>query len=70
MTEFFGAFLSTFDMLISLVGNFLNGLVQILTYIPMAMSMLTYTVSQLPVVIQGFATALIGVSVAYLIIGR
>lgn len=70
MTDIFSAFLSTFDMLISLVGNFLNGIVQLLTYIPMAMSMLTYTVTQMPVVIQGFATALVGVSVAYLIIGR
>ena len=70
MTDIFAAFLSTFDMLISLVGNFLNGIVQLLTYIPMAMSLLTGTIIQMPTVIQGFATALVFVSVAYLIIGR
>lgn len=70
MTAFFDAFLSTFDTIFSLIGNFLNGLVQLLTYIPMAMSLLTYSISQMPTVLVGFATALVGVSVAYLIIGR
>lgn len=70
MSAVFQAILTSFDTAFSLIGNFLNGLVQLLTYIPLAMSLLTYSISQMPTVLVGFATALIGVSVAYLIIGR
>lgn len=70
MTEFFSAILSFFDLLISVVVNFVTGIASLLVYIPTAAQMLTYTIGTLPVALIGFATALIGISIAYLIIGR
>lgn len=70
MTALIDAFGQMFTMLGTVIGNFLHGLVSLLTYIPMSMSMLTYVISQMPQALQGFATALIGVSVAYVILGR
>ena len=70
MAGLLDAFVQLFNTLFSLIGNFLNGLVSLLTYIPMAASLFTGVVSTLPVPLVGFATALISVSIAYLIIGR
>lgn len=70
MTALIDAFGQLFTMLGTVISNFFHGILAILTYIPMSMSMLSYVTGQLPTVFQGFATALIGVSVVYLIIGR
>ena len=70
MTQVLESFIATFQAILNLIGNFLSGITQLLTLIPTGMSVLIYSVSQLPVVLIGFATALITISVTYLIVGR
>ena len=70
MTQVIESFIATFQSILTLIGNFLSGITQLLTLIPAGLSVLIYSVSQMPVVLIGFATALITISVTYLIVGR
>lgn len=70
MTEVLQSIVATFQSILDLLGNFLSGITQLLTLIPTGLSVLIYSISQMPVVLIGFATALITISVTYLIIGR
>lgn len=67
---FFESILSVLSMLITLVVNFVRGVVQLISILPTALTMLSYSVSALPPMIVVFATAFISVSVVYLVIGR
>ena len=70
MTEVLQSIVATFQSILDLLGNFISGITQLLTLIPTGLSVLMYSISQMPVVLIGFATALITISVTYLIIGR
>lgn len=70
MTEVLQGIIATFQSILDLLGNFLSGITQLLTLIPTGLSVLIYSISQMPTVLIGFATALITISVTYLIIGR
>lgn len=56
--------------LVQIVLNFLSGLFQMITIIPKAATLLTYSIAQLPPMLLVFATAFITVSVVYLVIDR
>ena len=56
--------------LIQIVLNFLTGIYQMIVIVPKAVTMLTYSVAQLPPVLLVYATAFITVSVVYLVIDR
>lgn len=55
---------------VNLLINIVTGTIQMLTIIPNAVTMLTYSVGYMPSVLVGFAVALISVSIVYLILGR
>lgn len=56
--------------LVQLVLNIVTGIYQMIITIPKAVTMLTYSVAQLPPMLLIFATAFITVSVVYLVIDR
>lgn len=70
MASFLESILSFLGMIVTVSYNFVTGVVQIVKLIPVALSMLSYSVSALPPTIIVFATAFISVSVVYLVIGR
>lgn len=70
MTQFFEAILSALTGGLSLVGNLIAGIGQLLWMIPVGLTTLLYSIETMPTVIVGFAAALIAISVTYLIIGR
>ena len=53
-----------------MIGNILAGMVQLLTMLPSAISMVLESVTSMPTVLVAFASGLIMVSVIYLIVGR
>lgn len=55
---------------VNLLINFVTGIIQLLTILPQAVTMLTSSVAFMPSIITAFAIALISVSVVYLVIGR
>lgn len=56
--------------LVQIVLNFLTGIYQMIVTVPKALTMLTYSVAQLPPMLLVFATAFITISVVYLVIDR
>lgn len=70
MTEFLRSILDTFISLFAFLGNIISGTLQLLRLIPQSLNFLTYSLSSLPAVVAVIATALISVSVVYLIVGR
>lgn len=70
MAEFLQGILSFLGSIVALVVNFVQGVGQLLQMLPGAMSMVTYGIATMPTVLVAFATALISISVVYLIIGR
>lgn len=70
LASFLESILSVLSMLVTLVVNFVRGIVQLISILPVALNMLSYSVSALPPMIIVFATAFISVSVVYLVIGR
>lgn len=56
--------------LVQIVINLLTGIFQMITTVPKALTMLTYSVAQLPPMLLVFATAFITISVVYLVIDR
>lgn len=70
MTEVIQAIISGLTSGISLLGNLVAGIMQMLWMIPVGLTTLMYSIESLPTVLVGFAAALITISVTYLIIGR
>lgn len=70
MAEALASFLDFFSGIISLIGNLLNGLRQLLIMIPQALGFLGTALGALPAQIAVFAVAMVAVSVVYLVIGR
>lgn len=70
MAAFLESILNVLTMLIAVVVNFVKGVLQLISLIPSALSMLSYSLMALPPVLVVFATAFISVSVVYLVIGR
>lgn len=68
--SFLESILSVLGMAVTLVVNFVRGVIQLITLIPVALQMLSYSLSALPPTLVVFATAFITVSVVYLVIGR
>lgn len=56
--------------LVQIVLNFLQGIFQMIITVPKALTMLTYSIAQLPPMLLIYATAFITVSVVYLVIDR
>lgn len=56
--------------LVQIVINFLTGIFQMITTVPKALTMLTYSLAQLPPMLLVFATAFVTISVVYLVIDR
>lgn len=56
--------------ILQMIGNILAGMVQLLTMLPSAVSMLLTSIGTMPSVLVAFASGLIMVSVIYLIVGR
>lgn len=56
--------------ILQMIGNILAGMVQLLTMLPSAVSMLLTSIGTMPTVLVAFASGLIMVSVIYLIVGR
>lgn len=55
---------------VNLLINMISGIVQMLTMIPAALTMLTNSVAFMPTILIAFAIGLITVSIVYLIVGR
>lgn len=68
--QFLSALVDVMAMAITFVVNFITGVIQMISLIPSALSMLAYAISSLPPMLTVFATAFISVSVVYLVIGR
>lgn len=56
--------------LIQIVMNLLLGIYQMIITVPSVVTMLTYSIAQLPPVLLIYATAFITISVVYLVIDR
>lgn len=70
MFEFFDWFVQTASALVNFVFQLINGLLDLLSIIPAAVTTLTTSMGYLPAVCVGFATVTITVSVIFLIAGR
>lgn len=55
---------------VDLLLNFINGIMQLLSMIPGALTMVNSSVAHMPTVLVAFAVGMISISVVYLIIGR
>lgn len=55
---------------LSLLSSFVIGIYHLLQMLPGAMAMVTSSIAAMPTVLVAFATAMISISVVYLIIGR
>ena len=55
---------------LSMLGSFVAGIWALLQMLPGAMGMVTSSIASMPMVLTAFATAMISISVVYLIIGR
>lgn len=55
---------------VNLLINLVSGVVQMLTMIPSALTMLTNSVAFMPTILIAFAMGLITISIVYLIVGR
>lgn len=70
MADFFATLGSVIESCVTFLTNLIEGMIQLFLMIPKAVQVLTYSISNLPPVLTVFATAFIGVSIVYLIIGR
>lgn len=70
MQQVLESILTFFQGIISLIGNLLNGIRQLIVMIPQALAFIGQSFGALPSVIAVFAVAMITVSVVYLVIGR
>lgn len=55
---------------LSMLGSFAAGIWALLQMLPGALGMVTSSITSMPMVLTAFATAMISISVVYLIIGR
>lgn len=70
LLSFFEMIWSAIQSGITILANFVSGIVQLIWMIPKALSFLLYSISQMPPVMTAFAVAFVSVSVVYLVIGR
>lgn len=70
MADFITGIVDFLALIGNIVGSFLAGLVQLVTIIPQALQMLTYSIASLPPVFTVYAIAFVSVSVVYLVINR
>lgn len=70
ITSIFTAIGDAIIAAMSVLFSFLQGLQQLIRMIPSAVSMLSYSIQQMPPVLTVFAIAFMSVSVVYLVIGR
>lgn len=70
IADFLNSILYFFGSIAALLINLLDGTAQLLSMIPSALGMVSYSISTMPTVLIAFATGFISISVAYLIIGR
>lgn len=70
MTAFFEGVLQFFSSIFAFLQNIITGTITLLLSLPKALHLLTYSISMLPPEVAVIGTALIAVSVTYLILGR
>lgn len=70
MQQVLESFITFFEGIISLIGNLLNGIRQLVIMIPQALAFIGQSFGAIPSVIAVFAVAMITVSVVYLVVGR
>lgn len=70
MIQFFQTIGNFLYSVVDLLLNFINGIMQLLSMIPGALSMVSSSVAHMPTVLVAFAVGMISISVVYLIIGR
>lgn len=70
MVDALKSILDFFGTLLNFVEYLITGLVQLITMIPSAFAMLTYSIGYLPSVLLAFAAVAITLSIVFLILGR
>lgn len=70
MVDALKSILDFFGTLLDFVEYLITGLVQLITMIPSAFAMLTYSIGYLPSVLLAFAAVAITLSIVFLILGR
>lgn len=70
MVDALKSVLDFFGTLLNFVEYLITGLVQLITMIPSAFAMLTYSIGYLPSVLLAFAAVAITLSIVFLILGR
>ncbi len=70
MVDALKSVLDFFGTLLNFVEYLVTGLVQLITMIPSAFAMLTYSIGYLPSVLLAFAAVAITLSIVFLILGR
>lgn len=70
MVDALKSILDFFGTLLNFVEYLVTGLVQLITMIPSAFAMLTYSIGYLPSVLLAFAAVAITLSIVFLILGR
>ena len=70
MVDALKSILDFFGTLLDFVEYLVTGLVQLITMIPSAFAMLTYSIGYLPSVLLAFAAVAITLSIFFLILGR
>ncbi len=70
MVDALKSILDFFGTLLDFVEYLVTGLVQLITMIPSAFAMLTYSIGYLPSVLLAFAAVAITLSIVFLILGR
>lgn len=70
MVDALKSVLDFFGTLLNFVEYLVTGLVQLITMIPSAFTMLTYSIGYLPSVLLAFAAVAITLSIVFLILGR
>lgn len=70
MVDALKSVLDFFGTLLKFVEYLVTGLVQLITMIPSAFAMLTYSIGYLPSVLLAFAAVAITLSIVFLILGR
>lgn len=70
MVDALKSVLDFFGTILDFVEYLVTGLVQLITMIPSAFAMLTYSIGYLPSVLLAFAAVAITLSIVFLILGR
>lgn len=70
MVDALKSILDFFGTLLDFVEYLVTGLFQLITMIPSAFAMLTYSIGYLPSVLLAFAAVAITLSIVFLILGR